>query len=130
MAALRIVIALDDASAMRICRELAEYRELSVVECVFDEPHLLAALRWELDQYPQASPRPLAVLTSCFDYNDPRPMCLRLVEEFPGLVVYMFRGERVTRYRSVIEAIELPHERLVDDLHGVLAFAEQMDSSS
>jgi hypothetical protein len=114
MAQVRIVIALADGSADEVHDQLEEHSELIILARVTDEPHLLSTVFREAPQCPPDER--LVVLMSEFDGRDARPLCKRLIELVPELLVYVLRGDRVMRYRSRIKSNEVSKKRLLKQL--------------
>jgi hypothetical protein len=123
----RIVIAVPQALAEAISALLRSHRELQVVDQVSDAPGLFRALHRVLSSRPQSPDDPIVAITASGEPGEEEPVRARLLDEFPGLIVYDIQVAATWRYRTCIEVQELSRslDGLLADLHKLLAGSSQ-----
>jgi hypothetical protein len=125
MIGVRIVIGMRAARARKMRRALQDLCGLRTVGQAYSQLALFRRIRRELSVCPQPC-EPLVVLTASFDRRNAEPMCARLLDEFPELVVYAIRKKAITRYSRVIHRKRLKTDELFAELSSLAAAELQL----
>src|SRR5262245_5175298 len=115
MTGVRIVIGLRRPQALERRRKLNGVEGSRIVGSAYSELALFKRVRRELSVFPQPT-EPIIVLTSSFDSCDAQPMCTRLLDEYPELVVYELREKSITRYSRLIQVKRMTTDEFLADL--------------
>src|SRR5262252_8582942 len=117
MASVRIVLAVNENLSDDLRHRLERFRGLEMANYLQSSWQLVEVLRTKLSKAADEPADPLVVLTSVFEHDNAGPMCTRLIEEFPEVVLYDVRQQSATRYCRMIQIDRLTIDELFAELN-------------